>query len=197
MLRLFTAISLTENCRTLLINVRQKLQRAGIHASWIPDANLHLSLVFLGNTAEYRLNDVICCMQDAATGCEEFSVSLTGPGFFGSPRSPRIIWAGIKADPALAELRARLNSALRQLDFTTEDRPYHPHITLARIKPQHRKKTSLNYSAAIEAITIPQPCCISVKSFELMQSVLGPQRADYSLLYRQPLDGGKVCIPPI
>lgn len=189
MLRLFTAIALPDACRAVLINARQKLQRTGMHASWIPAANLHLSLVFLGNTAETRQDDVICCMQSAAAGIGAFSFTVTNLGYFGAPRSPRILWAGIKADAALEKLQSRLSAALRQRDFAIEDRPYHPHITLARIKPQHRKKTSLDYAATISAIKLSEPCGVDVNGVELMQSILSPQGAAYSMLYRQPLEG--------
>lgn len=173
----------------MLVDLQQRLRDKGMEASWIPEDNLHLSLVFLGDVSENRLDDVILCLQSAASGTAEFAVTVTGPGWFGSPRSPRVLWAGIREEKGLAGLQARLNGELRALGFPTEDRPYVPHITLARIKPRHRHQAYLDYPALIAHSGLPGTCRVRVTGINLMQSILGPRGATYDNLFRQPLQG--------
>lgn len=190
MQRLFTAICLPEGIRALLSDLQRRLQRAGLYASWIPESNLHLSLIFLGNIEESRLQDITGCIQRAAVGAETFTCTITKAGFFGPPRSPRILWAGIDAPPVLTALQNNLNSEFNRSGFQTEERPYYPHITLARIKPRHRKQEPQNLAGVLAKNPVRGEAVFQADALHLMQSILTPERVTYTSLFRQPLKGG-------
>ncbi|HSH30231.1 MAG TPA: RNA 2',3'-cyclic phosphodiesterase [Thiohalobacter sp.] len=94
----------------------------------VPRGNLHLTLVFLGQTPAGRRD----CMVQAAAAirCPAFELRLDRCGHF---RRTRIAWLGPAAPPpALVELHRQLNTALADCGGTPETRPFAPHVTLAR-----------------------------------------------------------------
>ncbi len=188
MLRCFIAFSLPASCRALLARVQRRLQHHGLLASWAPEANLHLSLAFLGDVAEPRLADVMDCMREAADGTQAFSFEIEDLGFFGASRAPRVLWAGIRRQPKLYELQTRLCASLRAHDFPIEDRPYRPHITLARFKPQHRQKSTIRRADLCAPPWLSEIPPVQALELHLMQSLLEAQGVSYACLFRQPLE---------
>jgi 2'-5' RNA ligase len=94
----------------------------------VPQAKIHLTLAFLGDVEDGRLGEA----KQAAEGRlhEAFELVLDQWGAF---RGARVAWAGCSEPPkALASLRADLVDRLRRAGFELEDRPYAPHVTLAR-----------------------------------------------------------------
>jgi 2'-5' RNA ligase len=106
---------------------------------WVEPRLLHVTLAFLGQQAEERLAVLervgATAVGDAAPGV----LRLGQPGSFGPPREPRVLWIGLDGDvAALRALQARLAKELRRAAFDLEDRPFAPHITLARRRDRVR-----------------------------------------------------------
>lgn len=137
----------------------------------VPDANLHLTLAFVGNvTGEQR-----ACMETAVgtVGAPPFTLTLDRLGYW--PR-PRIVWAGATETPeALRELVARLNTALSACGYQPEQRPYQAHVTLSR------KAQSPPRRRAIPPIVWP------AESFCLVESVSEEHGSVYRVLATWPL----------
>lgn len=95
---------------------------------WQHRADLHMTLHFLGQVESGRLDAL--GELGAAVGMRPFSLTLDRIGHF--PR-PQVLWAGLSNLPdELTALHARLGEGLRARGFATEERPFHPHVTLAR-----------------------------------------------------------------
>jgi RNA 2',3'-cyclic 3'-phosphodiesterase len=128
--RLFFAIELPSGVRETLGGLRPVDSK---EYRWVDPALLHVTLAFLGQQPEERL-DVLEQVGRSAAGASEPGVLRLGQaGSFGPRREPRVLWIGLDGDlPALLALQARLATALRGAGFELEDRPFSPHITLAR-----------------------------------------------------------------
>ncbi len=130
-MRLFTGLDLPGD---LVANLEELLRRlkptARIH--WSPPANLHVTTKFIGEWPEARLGELKTALGDLP-GRDAIPVRIRRVGFFPNPHSPRIFWCGIEA-PGLPELAADTDSATAALGVRREDRPFSPHLTLARIK---------------------------------------------------------------
>jgi RNA 2',3'-cyclic 3'-phosphodiesterase len=63
-------------------------------------------------------------------------VQLDGTGFF---ERAGVFFAGVSASAEMRELEKRVLASTRQCGFVAEDRPFHPHVTLARAKGDNRK----------------------------------------------------------
>jgi 2'-5' RNA ligase len=128
MLRLFVAVDLPVAERLRLAALETPM--AG--ARWIPTSDLHLTLRFLGAVPESGVDTLTAAL--ARVAGPAFSLALAGVGVFPPPaarKSPQVLWAGLAPSPPLAALKAAIDGALGP---DADDRPYTPHVTLARLK---------------------------------------------------------------
>ena len=94
----------------------------------------HLTFKFIGDiqvTDLKRLNEALC---KALDGFKAGEMRFRGTGYFGSPKVPKVIWAGICYDDWLDEAKSRIEEGVRVLDLPREERAFHPHLTLGRVK---------------------------------------------------------------
>jgi 2'-5' RNA ligase len=108
-------------------------ERAYGQPRWVRVDGLHLTLRFLGAPPDVRQQELGAALKLAADGVAAFTVSLNGGGTFPHPAAPRVLWIGIKdGAPQLGVLAARLSVELQRLGWPPDDRPFQPHLTLAR-----------------------------------------------------------------
>ncbi|MGH9378784.1 MAG: RNA 2',3'-cyclic phosphodiesterase, partial [Terriglobia bacterium] len=138
-MRAFIAISLPEGVRRRLARQQEAFRSAlnssqnneGHGVKWAPPDGIHLTLKFLGEITEAKVQQVIAGL----TPLGDFpSIALEVRGFdcFPDFRRPRVFWAGVVAPPALRDLAARIEAAMAKLGFPSEARSFSPHLTLAR-----------------------------------------------------------------
>ncbi|MDF2935519.1 MAG: 2,3-cyclic phosphodiesterase [Paenibacillaceae bacterium] len=132
-IRLFAALPLPEPLKAILKTDIEQLRKQLSFQKWVHPQDLHLTLVFLGNAAPSAIDPVTSRLREAAASKRPFSLRLQEAGVFGPPRSPRVLWAGIHgAVDALRELQTSVSDHLQTLGYMPEERPYSPHLTLAR-----------------------------------------------------------------
>lgn len=126
--RLFVAIDLPENIQERLSSLCCGLPGA----RWVQPEQMHLTVRFIGDVGSSVFRDV----QEALTAvkAKSFSLQLDGIGFFPPRGKPRVVWAGIRRNEHLLQLRNRIESVLVQAGLDPEGRKFSPHITLARLK---------------------------------------------------------------
>jgi len=125
--RLFFALWPDDSARAALAPLAKRVAGEG-GGRPVPAPNLHLTLAFLGEVAPDRVE----AAKSAASGIrgERFELVLDRVGAF---RRAGVGWAGpAQAPRALLDLQSALDSALRAAGFKLEDRPFAPHLTLAR-----------------------------------------------------------------
>ena len=128
MLRLFVALPLPPEVRT-----RLSLLGGGVPgARWMPPESLHLTIRFIGEVDGGTAQDIA----EALDGIDAspFALTLTGIDTFGQGEAARVLWVGVEREPALLELRERVESALRFAGIAPDAQKYIPHVTLARLK---------------------------------------------------------------
>ena len=146
--RLFVAVPLPESaCAAIgavVDRVRERLAAADAEAAarggppggrvrWVRMDGLHVTLRFLGGTAEDHISAITRATDAAAAATPPFEVAVDGAGAFPSPGRPRSLWLAIVAGvDELAGLATRLDGALADAGWPSEVRPFRAHLTLAR-----------------------------------------------------------------
>ena len=187
-LRTFIAIELKPAVRTRLERLVERLRVAGAAVKWVEPSRLHLTLQFLGNVEADAITGVCHAVQDAARDIPPFSIHLIGTGAFPQLDRPRVVWIGCQegADQ-LAAVYARICQATGALGFPAETRPFHPHVTLGRIRRHGREIAQL--SALIEKHASFDAGSQPVTEIGVFSSSLKRQGPEYTPLCRAPLGG--------
>jgi 2'-5' RNA ligase len=102
---------------------------------WTTPENLHFTLKFFGEVPLSRLNDINQALSRAVLHNEPFRLQLGKAGCFPSKGIPRIIWLGVAVgESQLIKLADSIDNACLGYGFPKEDRPFSPHLTIARVK---------------------------------------------------------------
>jgi 2'-5' RNA ligase len=134
-MRTFIAIELPEAVKTSLGALVDRLRGAGVRVSWVKPESMHLTLRFLGDIDAEHVDQLRAILHDAYKGIVPFTLSVRETGAFPNPRRPSVIWVGVEPlEGGLATVQMAAESAARAIGLPPEDRPFHPHLTLARIK---------------------------------------------------------------
>lgn len=177
--RIFIAINLPEDIRNKLVDYQNKWR--DLPARWLSPDNIHITLEFLGYLTDQELTEVCRITKEVVGGHNSFSVNLNKI-MYGPPNKipPRMVWVGGDKSKEISDLRKDLEkSLLETIRFVPENRPFAPHITLARInewqwkaiepeeRPEINEEIDLNFE---------------VKSIEVMESILKRGGAEYKVL---------------
>lgn len=181
-MRLFFAICLDEAAKDSLCAAMEAMRPGFERAGFTPRENLHLTLVFLGETPPARLPALRAAMD--AVSAEPFPLCVGGVGCFRQPGG-RLYWAGVERSGPLMALYDSLRAELERRGFRVDARPYRPHLTLAR-------RAVLREDDTGSAIAVPV-IRVDVKRFSLMRSDLGGGRPVYTELAGKEL--GKAAEP--
>ncbi len=170
MIRLFAAIELPGELRR-----RLAAMAGGVpSARWVAEDNLHLTLRFIGEVSEDRLDDITHAL--ALVPGAPFGMTLSGVGHFESRRRVRVLWAGVEPNKELDALQGRVEHALVRAGLEPERRKFSAHITLARLKGVAPAKAT-DWLSSGEGFYAPP---IRVDKFTLLSSFLSQSGAIYS-----------------
>ena len=182
-LRTFLALDLPSSLQSSIALKIQTVKRKLSVISWSRRENLHVNLNFLGETTESQVDQIRQVVEQAVCDIAPFVLELKGFGVFPNSRSPRVLWVGLGgALDSLATLAECVACAVVPLGFPQEDRPFRPHLTLGRVKKNHREVgRTLD---ALSVFTDPFFCGqMSVERITLFQSELRPGGAVYTRLW--------------
>jgi 2'-5' RNA ligase len=180
-MRLFTGLDLPGDVVANLEELLRGLKPAArIH--WSPPANLHVTTKFIGEWPEARLEELKAALA-GLSGRDAIAVRIRRVGFFPNPHSPRVFWCGIEA-PGLGELAADTDAATAALGIAAENRPYSPHLTLARIKERVELQP---LREAIAGLASQEFGSFQAAGFYLYRSTLRPSGSVYTKLAEFPL----------
>ena len=143
--RLFIAVPLAEPAARAIaslvdgvraadgVSVTGSGKRGGRDVRWVRLDTLHVTVRFLGQTAEERIAEIAEATAEIAGRTQPFEVVISGGGAFPSPDRPRVLWLGIAAGgDDLERLAATTNERLAAIGWEPDTRPFRAHLTLAR-----------------------------------------------------------------
>jgi 2'-5' RNA ligase len=190
MVRAFVALKAPEGWRNGLRDLQSELKRniPCPALKWVRPENIHLTLRFFGSVSNSDLDQAITLLQTLGREFPPFQLEFNGLGCFPNARIPKVFWAAVKSsDNTLFKLHAAIQRFTARLGRPPEDRAFHPHLTLARIKALDRNSANLLGKAISNILPVFQPW--SVNEFILMESHLLPAGPDYLPLQSFTLSG--------
>jgi len=194
-MRIFIGIDLEDDVREKIARFLEGVRGFAPDARWVRPESLHITVKFIGEQKPEQVE----AMAERLRQVEETTIDirLGGHGFFPTAKSPRVFWIGIRAGPELAALAASIDAAVAELGVAREDRPFSPHLTLARGgggsgSPKRQKSDRPNSSFAVlnkrlETMGDLDFGAMTAREFILYQSQLSPKGSKYTKLQRFPL----------
>ncbi len=179
-MRTFIAVDLDPAIKAALSAFILKLKKAGPEGtSWAREAGMHLTLKFLGEIDESKSESISRIMDETVLAAKPFRLQVRGTGTFPNARFPRVLWVGTTPSAELDALGSRLESGLAAIGFDPESRPFHPHLTIGRVRSASKVRdvvTELELQKNADFGTM------TVAKIALFKSVLGPGGAEYTVL---------------
>ena len=140
MIRSFLAIELPKPILRKIEEVQGNLRLTHADVRWVNPEKIHLTLKFFGNIEESRIDFIFKSIEEPIRNTFPFSIKVRGVGAFPQMKNPRVIWMGlVNGREVLISLQKQIEAQLEKLGFQPEDRPFHPHLTLGRMKSSRGK----------------------------------------------------------
>jgi 2'-5' RNA ligase len=185
-MRTFIAIPLPPEGRTMLGRLQETLRSFRAEVKWTAADSIHLTLRFLGEIDPCTLPSLAGLLRTGTGRVPPFRLRMRGLGGFPSLRNPRVIWCGLEGDLVqLAALRDQVASACLQAGFTPEERPFHPHLTLGRVRGKSNLQPLVDYIKIGSTLEHD----FAVEKLHVYQSTLRPQGSLYTVLETIALKG--------
>jgi RNA 2',3'-cyclic 3'-phosphodiesterase len=189
-MRIFVGIDLDDEIRTKIARFLDGVRGFAPDARWVRPESLHITLKFIGEQKPEQVAAVTERLQ--LVEGKRAEIRLAGYGFFPTAKGPRVFWIGIQAGPELVELASGIDSALAELQIPHEERPFSPHLTLARGggsgSPKWRKGDGPNSVFAelqkrLAAMSELDFGTMTAREFFLYRSQVSPGGSKYSKLH--------------
>lgn len=189
--RMFVAIELPAPVRRKLIEHIGHLRTLApdVRASWAREESLHLTLKFLGDVPIERVDLLAGATQSATRMVEPFELIVGGCGSFPPKGRPRVLWIGIEdLSGRLGLLERALEAECEKEGFAREQRPFHPHLTIARLRQprgsHHLAELHQELGFELETVT--------VSDLVVVRSELRSEGARHTIVARHALSPAKI-----
>jgi RNA 2',3'-cyclic 3'-phosphodiesterase len=183
-MRVFVAVEIDEAVRGRAAGVSSNLSALLAHSrnrrsvAWVAPANLHVTLQFLGDIDASRAKEVADRLAPPLS-TPSFDVAIAGLGTFPASGPPRVVWLGVTEGAAqVSAVYREVALRLDGLGFPRDARPFHPHLTLGRV----RTVCDPGLRDAMAAAVAAEAGRCRVDHVTLFESRLSPSGAVYSVV---------------
>lgn len=179
-LRTFIAIAMPASIKRQVEELQFELRKFQEGISWSKPGNIHLTLKFLGDVEEAKVDAIAAALGEVVAASPPFSFHLKHLGMFPNKQRPRVLWIGLdEPSKQLIGLAKNIDQALIKFGFSPESRKFTPHLTLGRVRSQPDRSFLEAYQQIdFDAGSIP------VNEVILMRSELRPSGSVYTPLAR-------------
>ena len=175
-MRTFIAIEVPEEFRAQVAGLARCLE-ATAKGRFMSPRSYHMTLAFLGDTSERDVQLAMSALDEACAHAGRIPLECDGLGKFGKAHDATL-WLGLRADEALTSLVDDVRAGLAKRGVAFDDKPFKPHITLAR-------RASIPKKALPD---LPFPEASQAAAVTLFKSELSAEGASYFPLYSIELD---------
>jgi len=179
-LRTFVAINLNPEIKKTLIQLIKELDTGRKNIKWVAEQGMHLTLKFLGEIGREKATEIENSLRRISEKYRPFSLKFKGTGCFPpGKKAPRVLWVGIEEEEILKALQSELEAELEKLGFPREERGFHAHLTLGRVKVPFGLEQTISLLEKYKDRNFGE---MKVEKITFFQSTLRPTGAEYSIL---------------
>ena len=163
--------------------IQRILKDSGADVKWDTWEKFHVTLKFLGDIDSSNVDLLVREVRNSIGGFSSFDLAFSMLGAFPNVHRPRVVWIGGEENKSTLDLQQLVEEACLKCGFAKEDRRFHAHVTLGRVKSD---RNSDRLTARLKSITF-QPLMARCTEVRLMRSELKPTGSVYTLLNSIPL----------
>lgn len=131
-MRLFIGIPIPYIIQNRLKEIQDIVLKNALSCKKVPMNLFHVTILFLGEVEVHLLDDIIDLVEACALDVSDFKISLSDLNSF-SKKNEHILYIGInEGHKTLKSLHDKMRNLLSYQNIKSDDKPYHPHLTLAR-----------------------------------------------------------------
>ncbi|MFB3895726.1 MAG: RNA 2',3'-cyclic phosphodiesterase [bacterium] len=180
LIRAFIAIPLSEEIHHRLEELQSTLKKYQADVSWVKPSNIHLTLQFLGEIHPHLVEKVGQCLEEIVPTQPQFTCKIAGTGVFPNPKRARVLWVGVvQGKEQVIHLQSAIEKSLDILHMPKEDRAFHPHLTLGRVRSPKNLELVVNDLLQQSNLSFGT---LTVSQVTLFSSKLSPAGAVYTPL---------------
>ena len=157
--------------------------------SWVRPGKRHLTLKFLGEVENSRLDGLAAAADQVARRHRPFAMEIGGIGAFPNFRRARVLWLGVEQEARLELLHHDVEVACESVGFEIEGRAFRPHITLARVRSRLDTDEARRLTRAAKKVDFSATA--PVEEITLFESTPGQGGSHYRRLHVARLSGGR------
>ena len=185
LIRAFVAVELAPSLRQAVLrdmgDLRSSLGDSALR--WLRPEAIHLTLCFLGESPPEKLIEVGEVMTQVCERHPPLTAQVGGLGRFPGGSRPRVIWIGVReSSGGLAAVQADLEVRIAKLGYRSDERSFHPHLTLARVRREVSPSGLRQLAEQLDQARVGELGQLDITHLSLMRSQLGAGGASYSRL---------------
>ncbi|HVO67506.1 MAG TPA: RNA 2',3'-cyclic phosphodiesterase [Syntrophales bacterium] len=180
-IRLFLAVDPSQEVLNEVGRIQERFKKT-IQGDirWVRPEGIHLTLKFFGYVSEADIANISQVVKNNTVNIKPFMLNIRRVGVFPSVNRARVLWLGMDGDiDVLIRLQKEIDIELQGYGFEMENRPFSPHLTLARIK---EPKGLIGLAKIMEKSEEYVAGSFSVDGLNLFKSTLTPKGAVYTKL---------------
>jgi len=108
---------------------------------WVQADQVHVTLAFLGEVRDAKVDDLVERLARAAARRTSFETAISGGGAFPNVARAKVLWAGLDLDEPgrteLERLATGCRAAANRAGITVDGARFRPHLTVGRTKHPH------------------------------------------------------------
>jgi 2'-5' RNA ligase len=187
-MRAFLAVDPPEEIFNEIIKIQERLKKTiGGDIRWVRPEGIHLTLKFFGYVYQSDVANISLVVKNNVANMKALMLNVRNLGAFPSVNRPRVLWLGLDGDTdALISLQAQIDTGFQDYGFKKEERPFRPHLTLARVK---EPKGLAGLAEAVNKNEDYNAGSFTISGLTLFKSELRPTGAIYTELSHFPFPG--------
>jgi RNA 2',3'-cyclic 3'-phosphodiesterase len=188
--RSFIAIEIDDAIKARLADQIENLRNlpGGREVRWVQSQSIHLTLRFLGQIRPSLVAPIAAELRKITEQFDPFPLTFGDLGSFPNMDQPRVLWVGA-SDPLgrLESIRNSLEERLKRVGLEEERRPFHPHLTLGRMRRGVAARDKVKFGASLHQLKTDALGTQQIEHVSIFQSELLPAGAVHTVLIRANL----------